>query len=89
MKKFLCALAVLPFMSASALAQPAQLSDYQMDSVSAGFRLNEVEVSNTSWTQVVVGEPLRACTSCYLTVVGSSFGVSVSSNFGPVPTLGL
>jgi len=86
MKKFLCALAVLPFMSAAALAQPAQLSDQQMDNVSAGFRLNEIDISNTSWTQVVVGEPLRACSSCFLTVVGSPFGISVSSNFGPVPT---
>jgi hypothetical protein len=100
MKTFLCGLAVLPFLSATALAQPAhdalaqpmQLSESQMDSVTAGFSFLETEVSNTSWTRVSVYEGANtatpnviACTSCYLLI--NNPAISVASNFGPVPTL--
>lgn len=94
MKKFLCGLAVLPFLTATALAQPAhdasqpmQLSESQMDSVTAGFSFLETEVSNTSWTRVSVYEGANtiACTSCYLVI--NNMAISVASNFGPVPTL--
>lgn len=87
MKKFLCGLAILPFMTAVAMAQPAALSENQMDSVTAGWRLLETDVSNTSWTQVGVYTALpHYCTSCYLNV--TSMAVNVASNIGPVPTFG-
>ena len=84
MKKFLCGLALLPFLTATALAQPAQLSESQMDSVTAGFRFLEVDVSNTSWTAVYVYQPHNTipCGSCYLNI--SNPTISVASNFGPV-----
>ena len=87
MKKFLCGLALLPFLTATALAQPAQLSESQMDSVTAGFRFLETDVSNTSWTRVSVYEGANtiACTSCYLLI--NNTALSVASNFGPVPHL--
>ena len=87
MKKFLCGLAVLPFLTATALAQPAQLSETQMDSVTAGFVFLETDVSNTSWTRVSVYEGANtiACSSCYLLL--NNPAISVASNFGPVPTL--
>ena len=87
MKKFLCGLAVLPFMTAVALAQPMQLSENQMDSVTAGFSFLETEVSNTSWTRVSVYERPNtiACISCYLLI--NNQAISVASNFGPVPVL--
>jgi hypothetical protein len=86
MKKFLCAVAVLPFMSAAALAQPLQLSEAQMDRVSAGWTLTEVDVSNTSWTRVLVWTAApSSCSSCYLDI--TSQALSIQSNFGPVPTL--
>ena len=87
MKKFLCGLAVIPFLTATALAQPAQLTENQMDSVTAGFRFLETDVSNTSWTRVSVYEGANtiACDSCYLLI--NNPAISVASNFGPVPTL--
>ncbi|HEY5676608.1 MAG TPA: hypothetical protein VIR81_07485 [Myxococcales bacterium] len=54
MKKFLCGLVMLPFISATAMAQPTQLSENQMDTVSAGWDLTEIELSNTSLTIVAV-----------------------------------
>lgn len=87
MKKFLCGLAIVPFLTATAMAQPAQLSESQMDSVTAGFSFLETDVSNTSWTRVSVYEGANtiACSSCYLLL--NSPAISVASNFGPVPTL--
>jgi hypothetical protein len=84
MKKFVSALAVIPlFISAAAVAQPAQLSESQMDSVSAGFRFFEVDVGNTSWTAVSVWQPRNVinCPACYLEVSNPS--LSISSAFGP------
>jgi|SRR5215472_6496630 len=80
MKKLLCGLAVLPFLSATALAQPdvrvsgspAQqpvlLNEAQMDTVTAGWSLREIDVSNTSVTFVsVYGPPLPACDgACFI-----------------------
>ena len=97
MKKLLCGLAALPLFSTVALAQPAdtgpapqpmQLSENQMDSVTAGFMLTETEISNTSWTQLSVGvtggNPLTACTACFLIVQNPS--LAVESAFGMSPT---
>jgi hypothetical protein len=88
MKKTLCGLALVSALSAAAVAQaapPAQLTDAQMDSVNAGFRLFETDISNTSWTQIGIYTELpRTCTSCYLDL--SSMAFNVASNFGPVPT---
>ena len=94
MKRILGILAVIPFLSVSALAHaasaPAQLSDSQMDSVTAGFTFQEEEVSNTSWTQVRVWQaPQMAggndiiCGKCYIVV--NSPALSVGSAFGPLP----
>lgn len=85
MKSFLVGLAIVPFMSAVALAQPAQLSERQMDTVTAGWSLLETDVGNTSWTRVGVWVPtLTTCSSCYLNLTSQAF--QVQSNFGPVPT---
>jgi hypothetical protein len=96
MKKLLCGLVVLPFLSTVALAQPAgsapqpaqpmQLSENQMDSVTAGFSLTEVDISNTTWTAVSVWEPggnTISCSACYLSV--TSPALSVASVFGISP----
>jgi hypothetical protein len=88
MKSILYGLAALPFFAAVALAgQPMQLSDKQMDKVTAGFEFNIIEVSNTSWIQVVAypitaGAPV-ACPACYLTITSPS--LNVQSAFGPSP----
>ena len=81
MKKLLCGLAVLPFLSATALAQPdvrmsgslahqpLLLNEAQMDGVTAGWSLFERDFSNTSQTFVqVYGPPLaQPCNGfCYL-----------------------
>jgi hypothetical protein len=94
MKKVLCGLAVLPFLSTVALAQPAgpatqpmQLSENQMDSVTAGFTFMETEISNTSWTEVSVWESggnSISCSACFLNV--SSPALSIASAFGRSPT---
>ena len=85
MKGLLYGLAVLPFFAGIALAgQPMQLSDKQMDKVTAGFSLCETDVSNTSWTQVsIYSGSLTSCSQCYLNVTSRPF--SVESAFGPTP----
>ena len=62
MRKLLCGIAILPFMAAAAPAQPpahvggAQqpllLSESEMDGVTAGWSLRELDFSNTSITAV-------------------------------------
>jgi hypothetical protein len=62
MRKLLCGIAILPFMAAAAPAQPpahvnaAQqpllLSESEMDGVTAGWSLRELDFSNTSVTAV-------------------------------------
>jgi len=87
MRKLLYGVAVLPFLAGVALAeQPIQLSDKQMDKVTAGFDLRVTEISNTSWTQVSIYDgALTACSACYLHIVSRPF--SVESAFGPTPNL--
>lgn len=93
MTKLLYGLAVVPFFASVALAQPngnaatstqpMQLSEKQMDSVTAGWKLLETDVSNTSWTRVSVYEANNniTCGSCYLLI--NNFALSVGSKFGP------
>jgi len=85
MKKLLSGLAALPLLAGVALAdQPLQLSDKQMDKVTAGFDLSVIERSNTSWTQISIYDGrLIPCNQCYLTIVSRPF--SVQSAFGPTP----
>ena len=84
MRKLLYGLAALPFLAGAALAQPTQLTNNQMDKVTAGFIFTVTEISNTSWTQIsVYGPALHACSACYLSVVSRPF--SVESAFGPTP----
>ena len=74
MKTFLCGLAAFLFLSSAAAARPtpAQLSDTQMDSVTAGFTFQEEDVSNTIM-----------CGRCYIKV--NSPALSVGSAFGTLP----
>jgi hypothetical protein len=88
MKSVLYGLAALPFLASVALAgQPMQLTDKQMDNVTAGFEFNIIEVSNTSWIQAVAypitaGAPVP-CSACYLTI--TSPALNVQAAFGPSP----
>jgi|WetSurMetagenome_2_1015567.scaffolds.fasta_scaffold318789_3 hypothetical protein len=97
MKKLLCGLAVLPLLSTVALAQPAdtgaaamRLNDNQMDSVTAGFQFRETEISNTSWTQVSVGvpngNPVTACTACFLIIQNPSLSIESAFGISPIAT---
>ena len=97
MKTFLCGLVALLFFSTATLAQaatshlqPVQLSDSQMDSVTAGFTFQEEDSSNTSWTQVRVWQAAQEpggnniiCGKCYIMV--NSPALSIGSAFGPLP----
>jgi hypothetical protein len=85
MKKLFYGLAALPFVAGLALAgEPMQLNDKQMDKVTAGFDLNEIDISNTSWTQVsIYSTSLVPCSLCYLDIVTRPF--SVEAAFGPTP----
>jgi hypothetical protein len=87
MRKLLCGLAALPFLASVALAdQPVQLSDKQMDKVTAGFDLRKTEISNTSWTQIsIYAGALTPCSACYLSILSRPF--SVESAFGPTPNV--
>ena len=94
MTKLLYGLAALPFLAGVALAeqpiqrtatqQPMQLSEKQMDKVTAGWDLRELDVSNTSVTEVLIYQrPTNtiSCPSCFLLINNPAF--SVASAFGP------
>lgn len=79
MKKLLTGLAALPFLAGIALAgQPTQLTSTQMDQVTAGFDIDEINNTNTSWSiasayefpaiiQGIVSGPVADCPNgCYL-----------------------
>lgn len=83
MKKALYGLLALPLLSGVAIAQqapsaiqrqPLQLTSAQMDHVTAGWDLYELDIGNTSITQVSVygaGGTLSPCPAC---VVDMRFG---------------
>jgi len=101
--KLLYGLAALPLIAGVASAEtpksvavakkPTQLNEKQMDKVTAGFRLLEIDVSNTSWTLISVYSgslpapgtgttPVSgSCPNCYLSL--SSPALSIYSAFGP------
>ena len=90
MKTFLYGIAALPLLATVSFAQPQdatapakqplQLSETQMDQVTAGWKFLEVTDSNTSITAVAVYQTPSnaiACTSCYLNI--NNFALSVAS----------
>jgi len=95
MTKLLYGIAMLPFVAGVALAgpmapasqqvasvAPMQLTGDQMDKVTAGWSLHEIDLSNTSFVEVsVYSQPLLACSTCYLRLTTSS--ISVQSQMGP------
>lgn len=85
MKKALFAVVALPFLAGIAMAkspQPINLTSAQMDHVTAGWSLTEMDPSNTSWTKVSVYSSFpSSCSSCYLFM--SNPALSVESKFGP------
>ena len=96
-------LAALPFLTgvafagspapANQAAAPVALSDSQLDNVTAGFSLLEVDFSNTSITGVAVNSGAFVCGTCYLNVVDYWYGtgqthINIVSQFGPPATMG-
>ena len=96
MRRFLCGLAALPFLTAVAWAAPApgagtepvRLTSAEMDRVSAGFF--EIDRGNTSVTQISIFQRANlfestpnaiSCATCFLLINSST--ISVSSQFGP------
>lgn len=80
--------ALLLLSSGPALAQPTQLSNAEMDRVSAGFF--ELDVSNTSATAISIFQRTNffttahdtiVCSGCYLQI--DSPTISIASQFGP------
>jgi len=78
MKSLLYGIAVLPFLATLAAAEPQQLSNNQMDQVTAGFRLLELEVFNTGSvvTSVYGPAPLAPCANCYLNIRSATVDIS-------------
>jgi hypothetical protein len=85
MRRLLYGLAALPLLAGVAMAQePMKLSDQQMDKVTAGWDLRELDISNTSVTLVAIYQrPSNtiSCSSCFLLINNPAF--SVASAFGP------
>jgi hypothetical protein len=104
--KVLYGLLALPLLAGVASAEtpkstapakkPAQLSEKQMDKVTAGWKLLELDTSNTSWTEVLVYQSRTnalpavgtgstpasgSCPNCYLSM--TSPALSIYSAFGP------
>lgn len=93
MKKVLMGLAALPFLAGAALAgqagEPMQLTSQQMDKVTAGWSLWEVDKSNTSLTVVSVYQPngnhippLCNCSGSGYYINIDNFALSVASAIG-------
>jgi hypothetical protein len=86
MKTLLYGLAALPFIATVALADPAtpqpqapvQLSENQMDQVTAGWRFLETTTSNTSITVVSVYNTPNTitCDACYLLINNNALSVA-------------
>jgi hypothetical protein len=92
MTRLLGAVAALPFLAGVALAgQPMQLSDAQMDGVTAGFDFFERDVSNTSTITVWVNKPVApVAADSYLAILGTAYSgpppvrsFQIQSQFGP------
>ena len=85
MKKTLYGVIALPLLMGIGMAQQswaAQLSDAQMDKVTAGFGFRETDNANSSWTQVsLYSGALTPCTVCFLHI--SNPALSIESKFGP------
>ena len=87
MKKTLYGAIALPLLMGIGMAQQswaAQLSDAQMDKVTAGFDFRETDNANTSWTQVsLYAGPLTPCAAsvCFLAIRNPA--LSIESKFGP------
>ena len=88
MKKLLFGLIALPLLTSGAMAQKPvhQLTDTQMDKVTAGADLHEVDVSNTAITWAAIynftGFPATpAACSCYLYIVSPAGDVGVAAAF--------
>lgn len=90
MKRFLFGLAALPFLAGISLAaDPAPLTDKQMDVVTAGFDFLEVEIRNGGSNITAINTPtLPTCAGCYLNIGGTQYPAGVRSfqlqvQFGP------
>jgi hypothetical protein len=103
MKTLLYGIAALPLLATVALAQPPvpsndrapmQLSENQMDKVTAGFGFLETDLSNTGLVIVSVYQPTGTgtpptpnsigCPGCYLNI--NNFALSIASQmFGGLP----
>jgi len=98
MKTLLYGLAALPLLATVAFAQPPvqsndsaavakqpmQLSETQMDKVTAGWGLVETDIGNTSTVLVSVWQSpsnVITCPGCYLLI--NSPSLSIASAFGP------
>jgi hypothetical protein len=96
MTRVLYGLAALPLLAGVALAetpqqtnggkalakQPMQLTEQQMDKVTAGWQFLEIDTFNTGFTIVAVylGPNTLTCPTCYLLI--NNFAISVASQIG-------
>ena len=91
MERLLYALAALPLLAGAAMAQPpAQLSDAQMDRVTAGFGIDVTETSNTSvviiraYESAVPQITATQCTGCYLHIESPALSIGAIMLGSPV-----
>ena len=89
MRRLLYGLAALPFVAGVALAQgptgPVPLTNQQMDQVTAGWDLLELDRSNTSITAVSVYNTPNtiSCSGCYLLINNKAISVASMMLGGP------
>jgi len=95
MERVLYGLAALPLLAGAAMAQPpAQLSDAQMDRVTAGFDFVITETSNTSVVYLSAYQTpsnkiadvfsATACATCYLLIESPALSVGAIMLGSPV-----
>lgn len=92
MKSLLFGIAALPFLANFAAADPLQLSSNQMDKVTAGWTIQEVDVFNTGRTQLGVYAPLPiapatfcAPDGCYLNISSPTINIQSFMPVTPLP----
>jgi hypothetical protein len=79
MKRLIFGVAALPLLTGLALAgQPVQLTDNQMDKVTAGVVFSEVDISDLSVSSIAINEPQIPCSGCYLNIVSPFFNLEAA-----------
>lgn len=89
MKRLMYGIAALPLLTSLAFAgQPVQLTDHQMDKVTAGIVFSETDIFNSIAVRVDINQterPLCGAADCVLSIQSPNFNLQASFIAPPAP----